>query len=287
MTARERLLASRLLAGRLLGAPSPHTEVSSSGPTYVLGRPGRPATMSTLLISIFDNSGSVTWPTGTDPLSNRFAEVDHAFSLVARRGTDHELGMVLHFDTPTSGDIGPLPITRTGMRELRRGLRVPPDGAGRSLLRPSLRRATEVASRYPGHQVTLVVLSDFQLFDKDVPAVLAELAAFPGNVHAVVLGTLPDAHIPTGSVAVTRVGSHDAPGAVAKVLFADLTRYRPGSRAFAEHHVADLPEAVGKHRMSSIPQQKITDQSALPDVLPTKGAMPSVRPNDRANIRSD
>src|SRR5437879_7709642 len=119
---RERLLVSRLLPGRLLGAPSANTPTSSSGPTYVLGRPGRPATMPTLLITIFDNSGSVTWPTGTDPLSGRFAEVDHAFTMVARRGTKHELGMVLHFDTPTSGDVGPLPITRTGMRELRRGL---------------------------------------------------------------------------------------------------------------------------------------------------------------------
>lgn len=249
MTTRHRLLASRLLPARLLGTPPPNTPTSSSGPAYVLGRTGRPSTVPTLLIVIFDNSGSVTRPTGTDPLSNRFKEVDRAFSLVARRGAEHELAMVMQFDTPSSGDVGPVPITRSGIEQLRRGLRVPPDGAGSSVLGPSLRRATDMARQYPDHRATLVVLSDFQLLDTNPSAVLAELAAFPGAVHAVVLGKLPDTYVPTRGNAVTYVGPHDPPGAVAKAVFASLTRHRQGSRAFHEH------EAGQSRRSSRIPQQ--------------------------------
>lgn len=239
MTGQGRLLSCRLLPGRLLGDVIPNTPTPLAGPGYVLGHPGRPSKVPTLLITIFDNSGSVTWPTGTDPLSNRFAEVDRAFTLVARRGAQHELGAVLHFDTPSSGEIGPVPITRTGIRQLRQGLRIPPDGAGSSRLGPSLHRAAEMARTYADHDTALVVLSDFQLYDVDPPAVLAELAAFPGLVHAVVLGDLKDAHIPPGDVTVTRVRQDDAPGTVAKAVFASLTRHRPGSRAFREHGAAD------------------------------------------------
>jgi hypothetical protein len=81
--------------------------------------------------------------------------------------------------------------------------------------------------------VTLVLLSDFYLLDSDRSAVLAELAAFPGTVHAVVLGGHQVTDMP-GGVQVTNIGRDDPPGAVAKALFASLTRHRPGSRAFRE-----------------------------------------------------
>jgi hypothetical protein len=111
----------------------------------------------------FDSSGSVITRTGTDPLSNRFAEVAEAFSVVARRSSRHELGAVLYFDTPSISDVGPVPITRRGLLTLRAGRREPPDGAGSSELAPSLHRAVEIAEAHLDHKVTLVVLSDFLL----------------------------------------------------------------------------------------------------------------------------
>lgn len=126
------LRATSLLTSQLLGTSS---DVTDGAPRrrphgrYVPGNPGRPARRPTLLITVFDNSGSVVCPVGSDPMSNRYAEATRAFAVVARRGARHELGAVLHFDSPTSGDVPPTPITRRGLTELRRGLRVPPDGA--------------------------------------------------------------------------------------------------------------------------------------------------------------
>ncbi|MEC3979640.1 hypothetical protein [Amycolatopsis sp. H20-H5] len=202
--------------------------------------------MPTLLIAVFDNSGSVTSPAGSDPLSNRFAEVAEAFRVVARKGSRHEQGVVLHFDTPTSGDVGPVPITRRGLLALRAGLRVPPDGAGSSELAPSLRRAVEIAEAYPDHVVTLVVLSDFQLFDPELDQVLGELGSFPGDVHAVILGTLMPAGVLDQRITVTHIGHDDPPGAVARALFASLTTHRPGSRPSSipqrTSHAAQRPD---------------------------------------------
>jgi hypothetical protein len=209
----------------------------------------------TLLITICDNSGSVTSPGGTDPLSNRYAEAAHAFRIVARKGSQRELGAVLHFDTPCSGDVEPVPITRTGLAQLQLGLGVPRDGAGSSRLGPSLTHAGELAAAHPEHAVTLVVLSDYLLLDPDPVAVLARLGAFPGTVHAVVLGGRHATGLPTEHVTVTRIGRDDPPGAVAKAVFASLTRYRPGSRAFeaastteaAKRRAAPVPSRISQH----------------------------------------
>lgn len=232
MTSKFSLLPAMLRRSELLGAVSVTSDGTARRPgvTYTLGDPGRPAKEPTLLIAVFDNSGSVTGPAGNDPLSNRFAEVAHAFSVVARRGANHELGAVLHFDTPTSGDVGPTPITKRGLVMLRRGLHMPPDGAGTSELMPSLRRAVELAEAHPDHHATLVVLSDFQLFDSDQTQVFADLAAFPGQVHAVVLGGRNAAEFADSTVTVTKISREMVPGAVARVLFASLISHRPGSR---------------------------------------------------------
>lgn len=200
---------------------------------YLLGDAGRPAVGPTLLIADFDNSGSVTSPVGTDPLSNRFAEVAHAFSVVARRSARHELGAVLHFDVPSSGEVRPTQINRRGLARLRSGLHVPPDGAGMSELTPSLRRAVEIAEAHPEHAATLVVLSDFWLLDPDPPAVLAELATFPGDVHAVVLGNRLGARELDERITVTYIDRGDSPGAVARALFTSLVAHRPGSHVQA------------------------------------------------------
>jgi hypothetical protein len=218
-------------------------------PTYALGNPGKPSPEPTLLIADFDNSGSMLGPAGSDPLSNRFAEVAHAYRLVARKGSHCELGAVLHFDTPSSSEVAPVPLTRSGFATLQAGLRIPADGAGSSRLAPSLARASDLAAAHPDHQTTLIVLSDFLLLDNDPGAVLARLERFPGTVHAVVLGRRRDALVPLDVASVTHVGSSDPPGAVAKAVFASLTRTRPGSRAFkaAEASKAQTTSPISQH----------------------------------------
>lgn len=221
------LLASTVLPGHLLGCVPPATPAPAQV-GFRLGDPGRPAPFPTLLVAVFDDSGSVTSPAGTDPLSNRYAEVTEAFRVVARRGAAHELGAVLHFDTPSSGQVGPVPLTRRGLLVLRRGLRVPANGAGSSELAPSLHAATGLAASYPDHQATLVVLSDFALLDPDPGPVLTELAAFPGQVHAVVLGRALPAGVLDERITVTPIDRDDPPGAVARALFSSLTTHRIG-----------------------------------------------------------
>ncbi|MGW2120158.1 hypothetical protein [Streptomyces sp. NPDC001758] len=227
------LFPSTLIGSRLLGTPTPGTPARRARTDYLLGSAGRPATVPTLLIADFDNSGSVTSPIGTDPLSNRFAEVAHAFSVVARRGARHELGAVLHFDTPSSGEVRTTPITRRGLARLRSGLHIPPDGAGTSELGPSLRRAIEIADAHPDHAATLVVLSDFWLLDPEPSSVLAELAGFPGDVHAVVLGNRMGSRVLDERITVTHIERDDPPGAVARALFSSLVARRPGSHVHA------------------------------------------------------
>jgi hypothetical protein len=231
------LLAGALQPAQLLGVPArlPRSrraagrrDGTGGEPGFTLGDPGRPASVPTLVIALFDDSGSVTGPSGNDPLSNRYAEVERAFTAVARHGSRRELGAVLHFDTP-AGDIGPTPLTRRGLQRLRQGLHRPAGAWGISELGTSLDLARRLAGSNPGHAATLVVLSDFELLDADPGRVLGDLHAFPGTVHAVVLGTpVPDGVL-TDPIAVTTVGKDARPGAVARALFASLVTHRPGS----------------------------------------------------------
>lgn len=193
---------------------------------YDLGNPGRPTAVPTLLIAVSDDSGSVIATGGSDPLANRYAEMDRAFSAIATRGSRRELAAVLHFDSPCDADVPPRPLTRRSLRALRRGLSAPTGRHGSSELGPSLRRATSLAQQRAKHKATLVVLSDFALLDADVAAVLAELAAFPGDVHAVLLGGDASEHNFDPSIAVTPVHQGDPPGAVARALFSSLMTHR-------------------------------------------------------------
>lgn len=228
------LLPGRLVSPSLLGVEPPHLPAKEPDPAYKLGSPGKPSPVPTLVIALFDNSGSVTSPGGTDPLSNRYAEVARAFQVVARKGSRHELGAIIHFDTPSSGEVEPTPITRTGMIRLRVGLRPPADGAGTSELGPGLERAYEIAENHPDHRATLMVLSDFQLFDPEPGQVLSGLAAFPGEVHAVVLGDWLPPGVLDERITITYVDRISPPGAVARAVFGRLVAHRPGSRVLGE-----------------------------------------------------
>ncbi|KOX19054.1 hypothetical protein ADL05_06130 [Nocardiopsis sp. NRRL B-16309] len=136
---------------------------------------------------------------------------------------------MLHFDSPCGGDVQPTPISRRGMASLRSGLAVPSDGAGSSCLLPSLRQTVRLAEGRPEHATTLVVLSDFLLMDSDPAAALTELAEFPGDVHAVVLGSWVDTDAFDSRITVTPIERDDPPGAVARALFRSLVARRPGS----------------------------------------------------------
>ncbi|MFI5709010.1 hypothetical protein [Kribbella sp. NPDC051620] len=219
---------AHLLAAELRWA-SGSTRTNRPKVSYQLGNPGRPSPEPTITIVITDDSGSVIGPAGADPVSNRYEEAWRAFQAIGRRGSRHELGAVLHFDTPTSGDIGPTPLTTGGLQRLRSGLHVPRDAAGTSYLGPSLNAATAMANHYTNHEATLVVLSDFELFDDNIGNVIDDLAKFPGDVHAVVLGGTPMNDVLHDRIRVTPANYDDAPGTVARAVFGGLTARRPGS----------------------------------------------------------
>lgn len=221
------LLPGRLAPGVLRGpAASLAPSVSDELARVALGHPGGCPESPTLTIFDFDDSGSVTG--GNDPIGNRYAEARHALARVARRCRCHEeLAAVLHFDSPTAADVPPTAIRRR-RAVLDAGL-APPSTGGSSSLGASLEAAYSLAAAHPRHAATLVVLSDFELFDADVPRVLRRFADFPGTVRAVVLRAVPpQVLVDDPRVTVTRVDYASASGAVAHAVFGGLTALRPG-----------------------------------------------------------
>lgn len=225
------MIASWLLTPDVLGQP--RSDGNDSGVN--LGPVGSCPAKPSLFIAISDDSGSVTSPGGADPIANRYQEMDRAFTAVAdvcRCG--HEWAAVLHFDTP-GADSGPHPLTHAGLRHLRTGLRVPDGVAGSSQLMPPLTSAIELAHRYPGCDVVLMVFSDFLLADPDLPAVLEALGSFPGTVYACLLGRGPDTTIPGVNRTIALGGTRRA-GDVARALMTGLTAHRGSSSAADSHH---------------------------------------------------
>lgn len=225
-------LPGGLLSPGLLGIGLPGTTGmgSVSDPTYPLirlPRAGRCPHSPTLVTLVFDNSGSVTG--GNDPIGRRYHEAAVTIEHVGRRcRCAKELVAVLHFDRGTGGDGGPVPLDRRGLAEIERALTIPANGAGVSLLGASLHDAYQLAAKYPRHRAALIVFSDFELFDNDLPRVLDDLCDFPGVVHAAVLrATPPQRLVEDDRVTVTEVSYDSPPGTVAQALFEALTAYRP------------------------------------------------------------
>ena len=196
----------------------------------VVGDPGRCPGHPTLTIAIFDDSGSVIAPAGNDPVSNRYAEAAAAFDALARRCRCGQcLAAVLHFDLV--GGTGPLPLKRRVPHAVQRALAIPSNAAGCSLLGPSLGAAARMVDGVPNvRSLTLVVFSDFQLFDDDPERVLSDFAGFPGEVHAVVLGGSRDITGLDPRITATRLSSSDAPGALGSALLRSLAQGRRGAR---------------------------------------------------------
>lgn len=191
-----------------------------------VGKAGQCADQPVLLIVLFDNSGSVTG--GNDPIGQRFLEVALAIQRIGSRCKCGQcLTAIVHFDIPTSLDLDPTPITLSNMSRIAASLMIPPDGAGYSLLGPSLHGAQTLIKRFPDHHPVLVALTDFELFDD----YLDEFIDFPGDVHAVVLrAAVPAKFESVDDLAVTKVRHTSKPGTVARAVFQALARNRPGAQ---------------------------------------------------------
>ena len=207
---------------------------------YELGSPGLCSGRANLTICLFDDSGSVAAPAGNDPLSNRYREASTAFHSLARRCLCGQCrAAVLHFDLV--GGCGPTSTRWPLAKALTAALTTPPQAAGASLIGPSLAEVSRLVEQDDGRSdLRLVVFSDFELFDPDADRLLADMARFPGSVHAVVLGTSTRvAFDPV--VQVTHLTYGSAPGAAARALLRSLSAGRIGARVPDEPATEDLP----------------------------------------------
>jgi hypothetical protein len=202
-----------------------------------LGWPGLDPARPSIDIINLDHSGSVTSIGGTDPIGNRFREAGRAIDAVASWSvTKRSKAAVIHFDQPSTGNTPVLTLNDSGsVRRLKHALRVPAGARGTSDLSPSLAKAESIATAHPDHDVRLTILSDFELTDMDPSDVFARLAAFPGEVHAVVLNAEPPADLRGDNITITRLGYGDPPGALAAAIHRSLTATRRGRRLSPLH----------------------------------------------------
>jgi hypothetical protein len=144
------LLTARLLVPRLIGVGSEWRRASARRQLAVyLGSVGACPDEPVLLILIFDNSGSVAGVGGNDPIGQRFEEARLAIETVGKRcRCGKELAAILTFDSPTTLDVAPIPL-KGGIATIEQGLAIPPDGAGSSILGPSLRLARGISDSHP------------------------------------------------------------------------------------------------------------------------------------------
>lgn len=197
----------------------------NTGTTITIALPRMPecAHRPSLTTFIFDESGSVTAHNDPSrPISNRHREARLALERIGTCRCGNELAAVRFFDGGIH-DVGPCPLTRTGRTILRTAIDNPPQFTS-SELGGALDAAEALAANHPNHQHSLVVLSDFLLYDDDPEAVLDRFAAFPGDRHAVVLHTVPPKQLTHNpAIAVTRIEWDSEPGAVARALLPALT----------------------------------------------------------------
>lgn len=209
-----------------------------------LGDPGPCPPGGTTVFIVLDESASVTAGSGSDPLSRRHAETAIAIQHVAAAcqcGRDRV--SLVPFDRDSAGYVAPQPLIDRGVRRLDRGLnRLSGNWGLSSELGPPLNYVEAQAGRRPG-DLAVVVFSDFLLTDHSPGAILDRLCAFPGYVHAVVLGSQPPPMLGANpAIAVTRLTPSSPRGAVARAVFDGLTHYRTrrtsnqGSAARDETH---------------------------------------------------
>lgn len=198
-------------------------------PKIRLGHPGRCPAVPTLTTIVADDSGSLSGPTGNDPVSNRYAEARRAVDVIGRHCHCGQcLIAVVHFDAPTVGCVEPTSLTRAGRQRIASGLGIPRDAAGTSHLGPSLVKAEELATSYPSHQKVLIILTDWALFDSDLPDLYARIASFPGAVFAVGLRNPVPETVAGPKVKSVSITPESPQGSLARAMFDGLTTYRQG-----------------------------------------------------------
>lgn len=223
---------SRVLPGGVLPL---RPERTVREPYVELGWPGIEPKNPCLDIFVFDSSGSVIAPVGNDPVGNRFEEAKQAIRLVAQWSfSDRSKVAVIHFDHPR----GASGVIALNDRQLARKLDPSlgnPGGRGISDLLPSLAEVERLAAEHPDHDVRTTIFSDYELTDTLPEEVFARLGAFPGQVHAVVLG----GHIPPDlvqdTITVTPLRQEDAPGTFAAALLRSMTATRRAARYSVLH----------------------------------------------------
>lgn len=196
-----------------------------------LGWPGLESKRPCLVMLNFDSSGSVTSPQGNDPIGNRFGEAKRAIRLVADwTYTSRSKVAILHFDHPL-GASGVVSLNdRRLLQRLDPSLQNP-GGRGTSDLLPSLSEMERLAEAHPGHDLIGVIVSDFELSDVDPSEVFTRLRAFPGMIHAVVLGGhVPPDLVGANTITVTPLNAGDPPGAFAAALHRSLIATRVAPR---------------------------------------------------------
>ncbi|BBX63224.1 hypothetical protein MSAS_23980 [Mycobacterium saskatchewanense] len=242
--------ASRLLDPRSLGPGDHRAEpkaAASPDPVEVainLAPPGSCSAGGTTTFVVLDESAGVTGSGGNDPLSRRHAEAALAIRHVAAacRCRRDRVALV-PFDRGSAGFVAPQPLTRNGLRTITRGLQRLSHGMGLSSeLGPPLDYVETQASQQRG-DVALVVFSDLLLTDQNPSTVLTRLRAFPGYVHAVVLGAIPPSVLVDDPyVAVTRLTPSTPPGEAAHAVFDGLNHYRsPSSTTGSAAHPTESP----------------------------------------------
>lgn len=226
------LLGGQLLSSHLLpsnrigeGGSRPVAPARTGEVPVPLGDPGGcPPTGSTVYV-VLDQSPSVASEGGNDPLSRRHQETALAIAQVASacRCRQDRVGLI-PFSVGSPGHVPPQPLARPGMRRLRRGLRA---GCGSSSSMLPALRFVERDARDRRGPLALVVFSDFLLTDSSPSDVISRMCAFPGSVHAVVLGAAPpQALLRHPHVTVTRLTPNSPRGAAAQAVFDGLTRHR-------------------------------------------------------------
>ncbi len=225
------MLPHQISAHALRGV-TPQRASGQVAPSYRLGWAGRCGSTPGLDIIVPDDSASITGPGGTDPVAARYTEMEVAVTKVGKKCRCHRcLATVIHFDTPTRADVPPTLIgTWQGRTKLGRGLRVPWDAIGSSILGPSLTRAEAIARQHPDHGARLTILTDWQLFDIDPTEVVDRIHRFPGQVLCVGLNSPPPIALESDNTTLQAITYKDPPGALAQAVFDQLTRDRVGPR---------------------------------------------------------
>ncbi len=207
------------------------------------GFPGFDPSRVWIHMVVTDDSWSLAAPGGNDPISRRYQEARDAVRQISRLAVTAATRVaVVHFDNPADFT-GPLPLHRKPqVRRVLQALSTPAGADGTSELLPALRVAGEIADSHPQALVTLTVLTDWLLADRDPSEVFERIRRFPGPVHAVAMNAVPPLDLAiTDNVLVTRVGPDDPPGLLTAAIAHSLTTGRPGRRHATLHRTMPPP----------------------------------------------